>query len=138
MEEPEIPEDAARCPKCGKPPSGFAPGQVVRVRETNSSRTRLGVVDEAVQAAVPVPGDDHLVSDEGPYTGEFMVWHLSHGYGSDAPLEPAVEEEIFRNLPREAGRRLGLAAHHLMTGLSAAPELIQALTAAEEQDFFGP
>jgi hypothetical protein len=47
FEESEIPEDAARYPKCGKPPSGFAPGQVVRVNETNNSRTRLGVVDEA-------------------------------------------------------------------------------------------
>ncbi len=133
-EEPEVPEDAAHCPKCGKPPAGFTPGQVVRVRE--GKRSRLGIVDEAVQAAVPVPGNDHVVTDEGPFTGEFMVWHLSHGYGSDEPLEPAVEAEIFRNLPREAERRLGLAIN-LMTGTSAEPESIHSLTAAEEQDFFG-
>lgn len=136
-EEPDIPQVKAHCPKCGKPPGGFTPGQVVRVRERNSKRTRLGVVDEPVQAAVPIPGEERLINDVGPYSGEFMVWHLSHGYGSDEPLEPEVEREIFSNFPLEPERRLGLA-HHLMTGTSASPDQIQALTAEEERHLFAP
>ena len=136
VEEPAVPQEKSRCPECGEPPSTFATGQVVRVREQNSARTRLGIIDEPVQAAVPVPGQT-AVSDEGPYTGEFMVWHLSHGYGSAEPVEPEFELDVFRNLPLEAARRRGLAAL-LMTGVSVAPELIQPLTPDEERDLFGP
>ena len=137
-DEPEIAEDKANCPKCGKPPTGFTPGQVVRVRE--GKRTRLGVIDDPCQASVPVPGDRYLVENKGPYTSEFLVWHLSQG--ESAPPGAAhdaakTERDIFGCLPTEPERRLKLAIH-LMTGTSASPDQIQALTAEEERDLFGP
>lgn len=133
-EEPEIPQDKAHCPKCGKPPTGFTPGQVVRVRE--GKRTRLGVIDDPCQAAVPVPGDRYLVKDEGPYTGEFIVWHLSQERGAAPPDAAEAEREIFGCLPTEPERRLRLAVH-TMTGASASPDQILALTPEEERELFG-
>ena len=133
-EEPEIPQDKAHCPKCGKPPTGFTPGQVVRVRE--GKRTRLGVIDDPCQAAIPVPGDKYLVEDTGPYTGEFMVWHLTRERGTAPPDAAEVEREVFGCLPTEPERRLKLAVH-IMTGTSAAPDQIEGLTPEEERELFG-
>lgn len=130
-EEPEVPEEAARCPDCGEPPSGFSSGQVVRVQQ--GAVSRLGVVGEPVQALV---AEDGAAAEEGPYTGEFMVWHLSEGYGSSAPVSPEFEREVFATLPLEPERRRALAGH-LMTGISAVPEQIRALDPDEERALFG-
>jgi len=135
-EEPEIPQDRARCPECGEPPTQFAPGQVVRVREVHGARTRLGVVDEPVQADCYSFEEDDVVPDEGPYTGEFMVWHLDEGFGSRAPVDPDVEVEIFASLPVDPERRRILASH-LMRGTSAALDQIEALPPDEERRLFG-
>lgn len=136
--EAEIPDDASHCPRCGGPPSTFTPGQVVRVREPSRRRvrTRLGIIYEAVRAAVPVPGKADEARDEGPYTGEFMVWYLSQGYGSKRPLPPEDEEEVFRGLSPDPERRLGFMSH-LGFACSTAAERIQALTSAEEKALFG-
>lgn len=135
-EEPDIPEDAGHCPDCAEPPSEFTPGQIVRVRQRNSGRTRLGVIDEPVQADYFSPDEDEVIIDSGPYTGEYMVWHLSEAYGSSAPADPDFEREVFGNLPTEPERRRGLASQ-LMMGTSAEPEQIQALEPEEEAQLSG-
>lgn len=131
-EEPEVPEAAVRCPDCGEPPTGFSAGQVVHVEQGGAQR--LGVVDEPVQA-VCVSGEG-VEAEAGPYTGEFMVWRLSEGYGSSAPVSPEFERDVFSSLPRDPERRRRLAAH-FMTGISAGPEQLQALDADEERALLG-
>lgn len=125
-EEPDVPEDQARCPDCGEPPSEFAPGQIVRVRSRTGARSRLGIIDEPVRAGCFKLDEPNVVNDVGPYTGEYMVFHLTEGYGSQAAVTPELERAVFANLPREPARRRLLAAH-LMTGVSAARDLIHAL-----------
>ena len=132
--EPPVPAEASRCPECGEPPSGFSQGQVVWVTELNTGRERLGVLDDPVQAGCPDPEEPGLLRDCGPFTGEFMVFHLSHGYGSADPVEPEAEREVFANLPLDSSRRLALA-HHFMTGFSAPPSRIRALSPAEAAEF---
>ena len=127
----EIPSDSARCPDCAAAPSEFTPGQVVRVQRT---RPRLGVVDSAVRAECLLP--DGAVSDVGPFTGEYMVWHLSEAYGSLAPADPDFEREVFRNLPQDPVRRRGLASL-IMAATSAEPEQIEALEPEEEGHLLG-
>jgi len=127
----EFPADPSRCPDCGVPPSEFTPGQVVRVQRT---RTRLGVVDSSVRAECLLP--DGTVSDVGPFTGEYMVWHLSEAYGSRAPADPDFEQVVFSNLPQDPARRRGLASL-LMAGTSADPDQIQALEPEEEGHLLG-
>ena len=122
----EIPADPWRCSDCGVPPSDFSPGQVVRVQRT---RSRLGVVDSAVRAECLLPDGD--VSDVGPFTGEFMVWHLGAAYGSQSPADPDFERRVFRNLPQDPARRRELASL-IMAGTSAEPEQIKALEPDEE------
>ena len=72
-----------------------------------------------------------------PYTGEVMVWRLSHGYGSAEPVEPDFEREVFGSLPVDPARRRRLASL-LMTGISVSPEQLQALGPEEERELFGP
>jgi len=127
----ELPADPSRCPDCGVPPSEFTPGQVVRVQRT---RTRLGVVDSAVRAECLLP--DGTVSDVGPFTGEYMVWHLSEAYGSRAPADPDFEQVVFSNLPQDPARRRGLASL-IMAGTSADPDQIEALEPEEEGHLLG-
>lgn len=128
-EEAALPEEQARCAACGDRPREFTPGQVVRVEQVHSSRTRLGIIDEPVQAECVL--EDESVRDVGPYTGEYMVWHLSQAYGSDAPADPDFEHKVFSHLPREPERRRALASL-IMSGTAAAPEQIQALEPEEE------
>lgn len=135
-DEPRLPEEQARCPECGEPPSEFTPGQIVRVRRTPGAPLRLGVMDEPVQTDAVDPESGEVWADDGPYTGEYMVWHLTEGYGSAAPIALEVEREIFANLPREPERRLTLASN-LMTGTSARPEEIVALDPEEEKQLLG-
>lgn len=131
-EEGELPEEAARCPVCGAPPSEFAPGQIVRVRHLYGSATRLGIVEGPVQTDYFLPDVGKVVVNEGPYTGELMIWHLREGYGSDAPVSPELELAVFSNLPREPERRRALAAH-LMMGIAAGPDQVRALEPEEQR-----
>ena len=131
LEEAHVPELSERCPECGDPPSEFTPGQIVRVLHPHAPRARLGVVDEPVQTDYYSPEDDEVMIEGGPYTGEYMVWHLSEAYGSGIPTDPDHEREVFSVLPTEPERRRALCSH-LMTGVAAAPEQIQALEPEEE------
>ncbi len=130
-EEGELPQERARCPVCGAPPSEFSPGQLVRVRNLYGAATRLGIIEGPVRADV-LSDAGEVVTDQGPYTGELMVWHLREGYGSDAAVSPEHEQAVFSNLPREPERRRALAPH-LMVGSAAAPEQLQALEPEEQR-----
>lgn len=125
-EEVDVPQVRERCPECGEPPSEFTPGQIVRVIRPHASRARLGVVDEPVQTDYVSPEDDEVRIEGGPYTGEYMVWHLSEAYGSGIPTDPDFEREVFSVLPADPERRRALCSH-IMTGIAAAPEQIEAL-----------
>lgn len=133
--EPPLPEEEARCPECGEAPNHFSPGQIVRVRRINAAGSRLGVIDEPIQTDYYDP-QTKVVAVGGPYTGEYMVWQLREGFGSDAPMDPDVEREIFGSLPLEPERRRRLASH-LMMGISAPSERIQALDPEEERQLLG-
>lgn len=133
--EPPLPEEEARCPECGEAPNHFSPGQIVRVLRVNAAGSRLGVIDEPVQTDYFDPQTQRLAAG-GPYTGEYMVWHLREGFGSDAPMDPDVEREVFGSLPLEPERRRRLATH-LMMGTSAPSGRIQALDPEEERQLLG-
>lgn len=126
-EEPDVPEERARCPDCGEPPSQFTPGQIVRVRNRIGPGPRLGLVHEPVKAGCFKPDEPNVVHDVGPYTGEYMVLHLSEGYGSEAPVTPEAERAVFAGLHPDPALRLALGLQ-MMTGISAPPSRIQALS----------
>ncbi|MGE0711700.1 MAG: hypothetical protein AB7N76_26635 [Planctomycetota bacterium] len=131
-EEPDLSEERARCPECGEAPSQFTAGQVVRVRGTPAGRARLGVIDGPVRTDCVDPDTGDLLAEEGPYTGEYMVWHLRE----TTPVSPAAEREVFANLPREPERRRTLASN-LMAGTSAWPEEIEPLGPQEAAELLG-
>lgn len=134
-EEADVAEEQARCPECGEPPSQFTPGQIVRVRGRPAGASRLGVIDEPVQADVVNEESGEVCVNDGPYTGEYMVWHVRRGTGT-TPVDQGFEREVFANLPREPERRHALASY-VMDGTSAWPADIEALSPEETAQLLG-
>ena len=132
-EEPDVAEEQARCPECGEPPSQFTPGQIVRIRGRPAGRARLGLIDEPVQADCVDEESGEVCVHVGPYTGEYMVFHVREG---TTPVDPGFEREVFANLPREPERRHALASC-LMNGTSAWPADIEPLSPEETAQLLG-
>lgn len=112
-------EETWRCPACSKPPTGFSPGEIVKVRDSTMPRDQYGVMDHPEQAFLisleedaNSPARDH----SGPYTGNWIVWLFRPFSELGLPnADLSWETATLNSMPIDPERRLRLA-NRIMIG----------------------